>query len=120
MTTKLDPQTATSDELDRWLARNVMLWKYHGIGGEESWYDSADFRCFDHTWRPTSNRNTLADVLAKVPEKLRERVCQRIDDAYMDRNCEDDWYWFLLTADPLAVCRAVVAAYQQQESEGGE
>ena len=101
----------TGPELSVWLAEHVMGWERATPSKDDApvaWIidkpDKSDYeiRC---PFTPHSDRNDLAEVLAKVPEKKQVHVAQILVDNHLDDLPR--FYWFLLTTDPLIICKVI-------------
>lgn len=116
----INPQTATEVELDVWLAINVMGWVLNE--SSDHWLEDTpelERMCDLAKWKPSSCRNFMAVVLAKITDlNMRHRIrwaIAKIQDE-QPRDCPP--FWYLLTAPPSIVARAIVAAYQEQRTGG--
>ena len=109
-------------ELSAWLAEHVCKWtrrkrfagphlielRFDRPDRSSVWIEGKTGGATVQTWTPDSDRNDVAEVLAKLPVHKLQLVAARLieewpADKFNILNCVA----WILTVDPLVVCRAI-------------
>lgn len=61
-------QTEINRELDKWIAENVMGWRYHIRFAPESWLEAGIFKVEVKKWHPTKSTSDAFQVVEKIHE----------------------------------------------------
>ena len=110
----------TDDQVNRVLAENVMgwpvidddepFWRHADEGGVVTSRGPSVIRCgvIPQPWSPPTNRNDLAEVLAKLTPEQRGLLMDRLARVHAELPSDADGFCFwAMTCDPAIIARAV-------------
>jgi len=100
----------------------VMGWTLDMYGYGSAWLVNGEFVRQVCDWSPTTNRDDLADVLAKLTPEQQWKLDEMLEDQWCDVESKDKppaSIWFL-TCDPAIIARAVAEVVRGDAPTEGE